>query len=95
MLYLLRYADGAAHLGTGVPLIARGRWQAQALVGPLAALGIDVVYSSPYRRAMHTVRPFARHQRLPVRLDPRLRERRLTDQWTRLVWAPEIGRTDP
>ena len=84
VLYLLRHADSDAspHVPEPKwPLTGRGRHQAQALAESLATLGVDVIYSSPYRRAIKTVEPFARRLRLPVRLDPRFRERRLTDQW--------------
>lgn len=104
VLYLLRHADSAASPHVPEPrwpLTARGQQQARVLVDSLAVLDIGVVYSSPYRRAVETVAPFARHQRLPVRLDPRFRERRLTDQWlddhpqaVKRVWS-DFQRTLP
>jgi 2,3-bisphosphoglycerate-dependent phosphoglycerate mutase len=41
-------------------------------------LAPDAIYSSPYRRAVATVRPFSIHADLSIREDPRLRERELS-----------------
>ena len=54
--------------------------QALVLVDRLAALAPDAIYSSPYRRAVATVRPFAERVNLPIREDGRLRERELSPQ---------------
>lgn len=66
----------------------------QALVDRFAGCRIDAVYSSPYRRAVATVRPLAADRNLSIRSDARLRERELTDRWLddhrealRRVWA--------
>jgi len=59
-LYVLRHchpADGE-FANRARPLSDRGRHQAQALIPYLKALGIDAVYSSPFSRALETVRPF-------------------------------------
>ncbi len=68
------------------PLSEAGARAAAALVGRLRALATDAVYSSPYERALATVRPFAISAGLPVGLDGRLRERvlsarELEDRW--------------
>ncbi len=71
------------------PLSENGHQQARALVQPLATLGVEVLFSSPYRRAMDTVKPFARVRGLPIGIDPGLRERELTHgfdrDWKKLV----------
>ena len=71
------------------PLSERGQLQAHALAQPLATQGIEVLYSSPYRRAIDTVNPFAVAAGLQIRTDARLRERRLTHgfhpDWKRLI----------
>ena len=41
------------------PLDERGRAQAEALVAGLASYRIDAIVTSPYRRCVETVRPFA------------------------------------
>ena len=97
MLYLLRHAESAPTPDTPEPdwpLSETGEKQAHALAERLAGRRIAAVYSSPYRRAVETVRPFAQARGLPIRTDERLRERRLTDQWlddhqaaVRRVWS--------
>ena len=39
---------------------------------------ILAIYSSPYRRAMETVQPLAERLRIPIQIEPDLRERQLT-----------------
>lgn len=83
-LYVLRHAESEARPNCPEPdwpLSTRGRQQAQMLIQPLTALGIDRVYSSPYRRAFNTVAPFAHHKGLTIHTDARLRERTLTREW--------------
>jgi 2,3-bisphosphoglycerate-dependent phosphoglycerate mutase len=79
--YLLRHAQSApsAHVPEpDWPLSSRGAADARALVPALLGLGIQAVWSSPYRRAVDTVSPFARAAGLDVRLAPGLGERKLT-----------------
>lgn len=84
MLYLLRHADSISSPDrpeSDWPLTETGRAQAEALVDRLSDCRIDALYSSPYRRAVATVRPLAEARDLPIRTDDRLRELELTDQW--------------
>ncbi|HEX5598301.1 MAG TPA: histidine phosphatase family protein [Micromonosporaceae bacterium] len=60
---------------TDVPLNDLGREQAVAAAPLLAALRPDVIVSSDLRRAVDTARALAAVTGLPVRADPRLRER--------------------
>jgi 2,3-bisphosphoglycerate-dependent phosphoglycerate mutase len=64
--------------GTGVPadpaLTARGREQADRLAAWLAPETIDVVLSSPQRRAIETAQPIARAHGLEVQVHPGLME---------------------
>lgn len=95
--YLLRHAESAPSrdlVEADWPLSRRGEDQAQALAPALAALGLTLLVSSPYLRAQQTVAPFARRAGLVIRIDPDLRERKLTegmdDEWESLVrraWA--------
>ena len=83
-LYLLRHADSVASRTVPEPdwpLSVQGREQADALVPILQPLSIDRVVTSPYRRAVQTVAPFARQHDVTLHSDERLRERRLTDEW--------------
>jgi len=54
-----------------------GESQAQQLVDLLNPLPIQHIISSPYRRALGTIGPFASGRGLSIREDPRLSERRL------------------
>jgi 2,3-bisphosphoglycerate-dependent phosphoglycerate mutase len=59
------------------PLSAEGRAQAADLAPVLAELGVDALASSPFVRAIDTLRPYADAAGLPIAVDEDLRERRL------------------
>ena len=73
------------------PLTELGRRQAVALASWLAGRGIDRIVSSPYRRALDTIAPFAEEAELGVEVDERLGERRVgeylesPEQWRQLM----------
>lgn len=76
-IFLLRHAQSRPDQdvpNSDWPLSELGLSQAEALVKPLSELGIDQVFSSPYRRALETVAPFARAVGLEVTAVPDLRE---------------------
>jgi 2,3-bisphosphoglycerate-dependent phosphoglycerate mutase len=84
MLYLLRHAESRPSPDIPErewPLSNRGYRQARLLIDPLGDLPLDVLYASPYLRARQTIEPFARRRDMTVCLDPRFRERKLTDRW--------------
>jgi len=70
-------------------LSSRGHGQSEELADRLAGAGIGVIVSSPYRRAIDTVRPLAArlHSTIIIRRD--LRERKLCegmrDDWQELI----------
>ncbi len=79
-IYLVRHAQSqpsAAVDDQDWPLSDVGARQAERLVNVLALYRIEAVYSSPYRRCVSTIQPFATARGLAVSLDPSLRERRL------------------
>lgn len=81
-IYLLRHAESQPDRTIPEPdwpLSERGRQQALDLVPTLGRLGITAVYSSPFPRAVDTVRPFAVDAGLVVNLHHDLRERKLLD----------------
>ena len=57
--------------------------QADELPARLAPLGIDHVVSSPFVRAVETVRPFCQAAGVELQIDRDLRERRLSGRWIR------------
>jgi broad specificity phosphatase PhoE len=76
-----------------VPLSARGREQAVVAAQRLAALRPAAIVASDLRRAADTAAALAALTNLPVRLDPRLRERNFGD-WQGLTIA-EIAERYP
>lgn len=91
-IYLIRHAESAPDLHLPEPfwpLSPVGRRQAKDLVPLLRDLSPTHIYSSPYPRAIDTVRAFADTANLPIALDHDVRERRLTathhPDWLALV----------
>ena len=79
-LVLVRHAQSApdpALPERDFPLSETGRAQAAALAPVLAELGVDALASSPYVRAVDTLRPYADQAGLPIAVDEDLRERSL------------------
>src|SRR4029453_2748793 len=62
------------------PLTDRGRAQAVRLADFLTEYRIDAIASSPSRRARDTIAPFAGSTGLAVSIDPRLAERRMSEE---------------
>ena len=87
-LVLVRHAQSApdpALPERDWPLSEQGRRQAAELAPALAELGVDALASSPYLRAIGTLRPFADHAGLEISVDEDLRERALGG------WMPGIA----
>jgi 2,3-bisphosphoglycerate-dependent phosphoglycerate mutase len=79
-LILVRHAQSApaAHIPErDFPLSALGERQARELAPVLAELGVDALASSPYLRAIETLRPYAEATGLPISVDEDLREKSL------------------
>ncbi len=80
VIYLVRHAESQPHSDIPEPdwpLSPKGVEQARQLVGQLSGLGISGIYSSPFPRALATVRPFAGVSGLDVKIHEDLRERKL------------------
>jgi 2,3-bisphosphoglycerate-dependent phosphoglycerate mutase len=83
-IYLIRHckAEGQA---AEAALTPEGCLQAEHLVGFFARKPVDFIISSPYERAVSTVRPLAEARGIAMHTDERLRERVLfggeLDQW--------------
>ncbi|HUO11384.1 MAG TPA: histidine phosphatase family protein [Caulobacteraceae bacterium] len=79
-LILVRHAQSAPRpdlAEAAFPLSEKGRQQARDLAPILAELGVDALASSPYQRAIDTLRPYADGAGLTIAIDHDLRERRL------------------
>jgi len=79
-LILVRHAQSAPRPDlpeADFPLSDLGRQQARNLVPVLRELGVDALVSSPYQRAVDTLRPYAEAVGLEIAIDDDLRERSL------------------
>ena len=79
-LILVRHAQSAPDRSLPErdwPLSELGRRQAADLAPALAELGVDVLASSPFARAVATLQPYADAAGLPIATDEDLRERAL------------------
>ena len=56
------------------PLNARGLAQARQLAAELREVGLDVLYTSPLRRALQTAQILAQALQVPLHVEPRLME---------------------
>lgn len=76
-IYLVRHC---AALGQepDAELTDEGRAQAERLADFLSGRPVDAIVSSPFRRAVATIRPLAERLGLEIRVDDRLRERVLS-----------------
>ena len=78
-LYYVRHAqpDYSVHDDLTRPLTEKGMRDCALVTAFLADKSIDRVFSSPYKRAVDTVQPFAAQAHLPITLIDDLRERRI------------------
>lgn len=75
-VYVVRHCKATGQEAEAALTMA-GADQAKALVPFFSQLGIEQIISSPYERAIATVRPFVEASKTPFSLDPSLEERRL------------------
>jgi broad specificity phosphatase PhoE len=85
--------DGRWQGQTDTPLNDRGREQARALAAEVAGNGITAVYASDLARARDTAAVVAERLRVPLHIDPRLRELQF-GRWEGLT-TPEIEQRYP
>lgn len=94
-LYFVRHCapDKTVHEDRIRPLTEQGRRDAQRLTERFRGVGVDRVVSSPYLRAMDTVRGIAEARGLTVETDDDLRERAVGtwvedfDTFARAQWS--------
>ena len=82
-LYFVRHAEPnyQNHDDVGRELSPRGQADCRLVTEFLMDKGVDAILSSPYRRAVDTLQPFAETVRLPIEHVPDFRERRIDDSW--------------
>jgi 2,3-bisphosphoglycerate-dependent phosphoglycerate mutase len=74
-LYIVRHCEATGQ-APDAPLTEVGLAQAEALAAALPR-GVDRIISSPYKRALQSITPFADRHGLAIEIDDRLRERAL------------------
>lgn len=82
-VYFVRHAEPnyENHNDAERELTAKGLRDRELVTAYLADKNIDAVLSSPYRRAVDTVRPLADARGLSIELIPDFRERRVDSAW--------------
>jgi len=80
LIYCVRHgestynSEGRVQGQSDVPLSELGRRQGEATAAALVEAGIQIIYSSPLRRAYETAEIVAQRTNCPIRVDPRLME---------------------
>lgn len=79
-VYVVRHAEATWSADDSAGLTADGHRAAVQVAEALAKVECAAIYSSPYRRAIETIQPFAQRRALPIQEIGDLRERRLADE---------------
>lgn len=83
-IYLIRHAESRPDVSipeSAWPLSEAGQVQALRVRDQLVSANIDRVYSSPFTRAIDTIKPLAAAVGQDINLHADLRERKLKDGW--------------
>ena len=82
-VYFVRHAEPNYdnHDDVSRELSPKGLQSSKDLVNSFAGIQIDTFYSSPYLRAIDTIKPLADSRGRSIRLIPDFRERKITDYW--------------
>lgn len=95
-LYFVRHAQADNHVREELsrPLTKKGQQDTAAVTAFFADKPVAQVYSSPYQRAIDTVRGIAEHHGLPLHIEKAFRERETGGTWlddfpafTRRQWS--------
>ena len=82
-VYFIRHAEPnyENHDDALRELSPKGLQSSKELVNSFAGIQIDAFYSSPYLRAMDTIKPLADSRGQTIHLIPDFQERKITDHW--------------
>ena len=78
IIYLVRHCQATGQ-AADAPLTAEGVEQAEALAEFLSGFGINQIVSSPFARAVESIKPFSIRSNLEIKPDARLIEAALSD----------------
>lgn len=78
-IYFVRHSlrDNSVKEDIIAPLTKEGHQKAELLIELFKDKKIDMIYASPYRRVLETVRPIAENLKLPIKQVDGLRERKI------------------
>lgn len=94
--YLVRHAHAEWTPDENRPLSRQGYEDAKRVSDILKDYPVRLIYSSPAQRAYQTISPFAEQLKLPICVDPDLRERKLGDKvFEDFFEAVEVTWRDP
>lgn len=82
-VYFVRHAAPNLHNHDDLTreLTEQGLQDRKQVTAFLRDKGIDVIFSSPYKRAVDTIKEFADAQKMEIRLDSDFRERKVGERW--------------
>ncbi|SDN47966.1 2,3-bisphosphoglycerate-dependent phosphoglycerate mutase [Psychrobacillus sp. OK028] len=90
-IYLIRHCQAKGQ-EPSAGLTNVGREKALELVPILEKFNIDHIISSPYKRAVQTIKPFSESKRIPIIIDDNLQERVLSAD-SMEDWLEKLERT--
>lgn len=79
IIYLIRHCQAMGQ-EPSAELTNEGREKALELVHILEKFSIDHIISSPYKRAMQTIKPFSESKAMPIIINHHLKERVLSEK---------------
>jgi 2,3-bisphosphoglycerate-dependent phosphoglycerate mutase len=77
-IYIVRHAKAVGQ-PFHAPLTQEGEEQARCLVSFLEKYPVEIIYSSPFKRTLQTIQPFAERKGISIHKDDRLGERILSE----------------
>src|SRR5262249_1119805 len=96
-VYLIRHGESTEndrsspiYQGEEALLTERGESQARLIAERAARLPIDVIVTSPYRRAVQTADVVSKSTRLPVQVSPLFGERRTPTSFNGREWGDAL-----
>ncbi|WP_079526335.1 histidine phosphatase family protein [Solibacillus isronensis] len=78
-LYVIRHCEAEGQAPDACLTMA-GKEESEQLANFLEQYPIELVISSPFTRALHTIEPFVRRNNIPFKIDHRLSERLLSSE---------------
>lgn len=82
-IYFVRHAESDTNIKDEIlrPLTAKGREESRIIKSYLANKNIDLIYSSPYKRSIETLKDFSSYIDKEIIIIENLKERRISEEW--------------